>query len=177
MLQCSVSVALQLDSLSRIKFLSVSLQIPVNPRASAVKNSPSRNPFIFNQLQNSAHLIENKHFQTQCFQSFAHSLSLFSCKSFICVTYAKQPPGVPPSQLSISAERPLESELNHASSGVYEGNWGAIWFFLTRGGLSRAESRGAGLRPPPPTSAPVASAQSRVSRASSYKEEFRHGRS
>jgi hypothetical protein len=50
--------------------------------------------FIFSRLQKSAQLIENKHSQILCYQSIAHSLSLLSCKSSICQSYAKHTPGV-----------------------------------------------------------------------------------
>ncbi len=50
-------------------------------------------PCIFNQLQKSAQLIENTHFQVPL---FSHSCALFSCKSFICITYANQWGGCTP---------------------------------------------------------------------------------
>ncbi len=40
-------------------------------------------------------LLKTNTFKSLYSQSVAHSLSLFSCKSFICVTYAKQPRGIP----------------------------------------------------------------------------------
>jgi hypothetical protein len=44
--------------------------------------------------QKCAQLVENKHSQVYCAQSIAHSLSLFSCKSCICRSYAKHTRGV-----------------------------------------------------------------------------------
>jgi hypothetical protein len=44
-------------------------------------------------LQKSAQLVENKHSQVYCAQLIAHSLSLFSCKSCICHSYAKHTRG------------------------------------------------------------------------------------
>ncbi len=41
--------------------------------------------------------LKTNTFRSLYFHTHAHSLSLFSCKSFICITYAKQPRGVPQS--------------------------------------------------------------------------------
>ncbi|MGO9640520.1 MAG: hypothetical protein ACLP1Y_04330 [Candidatus Acidiferrales bacterium] len=56
------------------------------------------NSFCFNDLQKSAHLVENRGFLVTfnlfVFNHLCTLLSLFSCKSFVCLTYAKQPGGV-----------------------------------------------------------------------------------
>ena len=56
----------------------------------------SSKPLLFSRLQKSAHLVENKRPQTDCFQSLAHSSSLFSCKSCVCRSYAKHTRGCTP---------------------------------------------------------------------------------
>jgi hypothetical protein len=62
-------------------------------------------------LQKSAHLIENKHSQIHCPQPIAHSLSLFSCKSFICRSYAKHTGRIPPSPTARPKASPQGSTL------------------------------------------------------------------
>ncbi len=52
--------------------------------------------FMFNALQKSAHLVENKQLQIDCFQSVTHSLSLFFCKSRLMNLLRKTYPGVYP---------------------------------------------------------------------------------
>jgi hypothetical protein len=77
-------------------------------------------PFIFNQFQRSAQLIENKHFQVHL---FSYSCALFSCNSFVCLTYTKQPRGVPRNCpiLGFSVRSNLNTSpllrLSHATSG------------------------------------------------------------
>jgi hypothetical protein len=72
--------------------------------------------FIFNRLQKSAHLIENKHPQAYCIQSIAHSFSLFSWKSFTHNQFPKTYPGVwgvraelPPPAVAAPALQPRAS--------------------------------------------------------------------
>ncbi len=78
---------------------------------SSLQRGPT-NPFIFRAIQKSAQLIENKHSQIHCSQSIAHSLSLFSCKSRICRSYAKHTRGcIPPSTTNLSRDLKLFRQL------------------------------------------------------------------
>jgi hypothetical protein len=79
-----------------------------------------RKRMIPNQMQKSAHLVENKRSQTHCSQSLAHSLSLFSRKSFVCRSYAKHTRGctpLPPRSRSHNTRRKLVSAPGDGDAG------------------------------------------------------------
>jgi hypothetical protein len=78
---------------------------PQNPHANSIYGTQNfAMPHIsdptshsnFNHLQNSAHLVEDIHFQILSAQNDAHSFALFSRKSFVCRSYAKHTRGCTP---------------------------------------------------------------------------------
>jgi hypothetical protein len=77
-----------------------------------------RKRMIPNQMQKSAHLIENKRSQVHCTQSVAHSLLLFSRKSCVCHSYAKHTRGCTPSRRDLAPATRATSSSQPAGTAM-----------------------------------------------------------